>query len=128
MAKATALKGRSLMVFIRNGTSLIPVALSTNCTISLNTETSDSKTKDDGVWGAQEISGLTWEISNESLHTVDTRTIDWTFDALTAHYKTLVRYINFEDKGMILGYGCGTPAMTRRSRYPEKAYRLGKSL
>ena len=81
MAKATALKGRSLMVFISNGTSLIPVALSTNCTISLNTETSDSKTKDDGVWGAQEISGLTWEISNESLHTVDTRTIDWTYDA-----------------------------------------------
>ena len=53
---------------------------------------------------------------------------DWTFDALTAHYKTLVHYINFEDKGMILGYGCGTPAMTRRSGYPEKAYRLGKGL
>ena len=86
MAKATALKGRSLMVFISNGTSLIPVALSTNCTISLNTETSDSKTKDDGVWSAQEISGLTWAISNESLHTVDTRTIDWTFDALFAKY------------------------------------------
>jgi len=53
---------------------------------------------------------------------------DWTFDALQAHYKTLVRYINFEDKGMVLGYGCGTPAMTRRSRYPEQARQLGKSL
>ena len=27
-----------------------------------------------------------------------------------------------------LGYGCGTPAMTKRSRYPREAYRLGKSL
>jgi hypothetical protein len=53
---------------------------------------------------------------------------DWTFDALEAHYKTLVRYINFRDAGMVLGYGCGTPAMTKRSRYPKEAYQLGKSL
>ena len=63
-----------------------------------------------------------------ALLTVAWNADDWTFDALTAHYKTLVRYINFEDMGMVLGYGCGTPAMTRRSSYPEKAYRLGKSL
>ena len=53
---------------------------------------------------------------------------DWTFEALESHYKTLVRYINFEDKGMVLGYGCGSPGMTKRSRYPEDAYRLGRSL
>ena len=53
---------------------------------------------------------------------------DWTFEALAAHYKTLVRYINFEDKGMVLGYGCGTPSMTQRSKYPQEAYRLGKGL
>ena len=52
----------------------------------------------------------------------------WTFEALAAHYKTLVRYINFEDKGMVLGYGCGTPSMTQRSKYPQEAYRLGKGL
>lgn len=50
---------------------------------------------------------------------------DWTFDALEAHYKTLVRYINFNDAGMVLGYGCGTPGMTKRSRYPQEAYQLG---
>ena len=53
---------------------------------------------------------------------------DWTFDALEAHYKTLVRYINMKDEGMVLGYGCGTPAMTKRSRYPNQAYTLGKNL
>ncbi|MBE6123850.1 MAG: flavodoxin family protein [Erysipelotrichaceae bacterium] len=53
---------------------------------------------------------------------------DWTFDVLSAHYRTLVRYINFEDMGMILGYGCGTPSMTKRSIYPKQAYQLGKSL
>ena len=53
---------------------------------------------------------------------------DWTFEALTAHYKTLVRYINFEDKGMVLGYGCGSLSMTQRSIYPKKAYELGKRM
>ena len=53
---------------------------------------------------------------------------DWTFDALEAHYRTLVRYIRFEDCGMVLGRGCGTPGMTEQSGYPQEAYRLGRSL
>lgn len=52
----------------------------------------------------------------------------WTFEALEAHYRTLVKYLNLEDCGMVLGKGCGTLSMTKRSRYPERAYRLGKSL
>ena len=52
----------------------------------------------------------------------------WTFDALQAHYKTLVRYINFQDMGMVLGHGCGSPSMTRNSKYPDDAYELGRSL
>ncbi len=63
-----------------------------------------------------------------ALLTVAWNADDWTFDALKAHYQTLVRYINFEDQGMILGYGCGTVSMTKRSGYPEKAYQLGKNL
>ena len=42
--------------------------------------------------------------------------------------KLSIRYINFKDMGMVLGYGCGSPSMTRRSRYPEKAYQLGRNL
>ena len=52
----------------------------------------------------------------------------WTFDALEAHYHTLVRYLNLRDQGMVLGKGCGTPSMTRHSGYPKLAYELGKSL
>ena len=53
---------------------------------------------------------------------------DWTFDALEAHYKTLVRYLNLQDMGMVLGYGCGTPSMTKHSPYPQMAYQLGVRL
>ena len=53
---------------------------------------------------------------------------DWTFDALEAHYNTLVRYLSLRDCGRILGRGCGTPAMTRNSAYLEAAYRLGAAV
>ena len=63
-----------------------------------------------------------------ALLTVAYNADDWTFDALEAHYDTLIRYLNLDDCGRVLGYGCGTPAMTKRSRYPDEAYNLGKSL
>ena len=53
---------------------------------------------------------------------------DWTMDAVREHYLTLVRYLNLRDMGMVLGTGCGTPSMTRRSRFPQAARELGKSL
>ena len=53
---------------------------------------------------------------------------NWTFDALKAHYHTLVRYLNLQDQGMVLGRGCGTPSMTRGSIYPEQARQLGQNL
>ena len=63
-----------------------------------------------------------------ALLTVAWNSDDWTFDALEAHYKTLVRYLNLEDMGMVLGYGCGTPSMTQHSQYPKQAYILGNRL
>ncbi|MGP1402822.1 MAG: hypothetical protein ACTTKY_01585 [Catonella sp.] len=63
-----------------------------------------------------------------ALLTVEWNSSDWTFDVLVSHYKTLVRYINFEDRGMVLGYGCGSPGMTKRSKYPKEAYDLGRKV
>ena len=53
---------------------------------------------------------------------------DWTFEALESHYDTLVRYLNLQDCGRVLGGGCGTPGMTARSGYPKRARSLGASL
>ena len=63
-----------------------------------------------------------------ALLTVAWNSEDWTFDALVSHYKTLVRYLHFQDMGMVLGYGCGTPAMTSHSFFLQEAYQLGKRL
>ena len=53
---------------------------------------------------------------------------NWTFEALEAHYQTLVRYLNLQDMGMVLGTGCGTPSMTQHSKFPQQAYNLGNRL
>ena len=52
----------------------------------------------------------------------------WTFEVLEAHYKTLVRYLNLTDMGMVLGKGCGSPSMTKHSPYTQRAYELGNRL
>ena len=53
---------------------------------------------------------------------------NWTFQALEAHYKTLVQYLNLEDMGMVLGTGCGTTSMPQHSQFPKQAYQLGNRL
>lgn len=53
---------------------------------------------------------------------------EWTMKDLKEHYLTLCRYLHFQDQGMVLGTGCGTVSMTKRTRFPQKAYEFGKSL
>ena len=48
--------------------------------------------------------------------------------ALEAHYETLLRYLNLTDMGRVWGRGCGTPSMTKHSRYMKQPYELGKNL
>ena len=63
-----------------------------------------------------------------ALLTVAYNSDDWTFDVLESHYDTLIKYLNLKDCGRVLGYGCGTPSMTKMSRYPKDAYELGRRL
>ncbi len=50
------------------------------------------------------------------------------FEVTQAFYDKVVSYMGFEDSGRVIGIGCGTPEITAASDYPEKAYRLGRSL
>ena len=49
-----------------------------------------------------------------------------TMKDLFNHYLTLCEYLHFDNVGSILGLGCGTVDMTRRSKYANEAYALGK--
>lgn len=50
------------------------------------------------------------------------------FKITKTYYETLCKYKPFKDCGAIYGGGCGTPEMTRRTTYPQKAYELGRSI
>ena len=50
------------------------------------------------------------------------------FRVTKAYYETICDYMQFTDCGMVLGGGCGTPEMTRSSKYPAQAYELGRSI
>ena len=73
-------------------------------------------------------SSITRKHMKSALLTVAWNSDGWTFDALGSHYQTLVRYLDFEDCGMVLGRGCGSPSMTKHSPYPKMAYELGRGL
>ena len=52
----------------------------------------------------------------------------WTMKDVKTHYETLCRYLNFQNQGEILGVGCGTVQMTKRTRFPQEAYAMGKRI
>lgn len=66
MAKQQIIKGSDLMLFDASGKSY---AYATNHTFTMNAETSDISSKDNGVWTASEVVKYTWEITSENLYT-----------------------------------------------------------
>ena len=51
-----------------------------------------------------------------------------TFDVVKAYYDKICSYMEFDNMGCVLGKGCGTPAATKASKYPNYAYELGNGL
>ena len=60
-----------------------------------------------------------------ALLTVAWNNTDSAFEIVRAYYKRICEYMQFEDQGEVIGKGCGTPEMTKRSIYPNQAYQLG---
>lgn len=60
------IKGDDLMLFDAQGKSL---AFATSHTLSISADAVDTSSKDHGVWGANEVNKITWEITSENLYT-----------------------------------------------------------
>lgn len=68
MAAKTIIKGRDLMMFNDDGHAY---AYATNHVFTMSAETSDISSKDHGIYGASEVSKITWELTTENLYTVE---------------------------------------------------------
>lgn len=53
---------------------------------------------------------------------------DTVFTVVNAYYRQICDYMQFRDMGTVYGKGCGTPDMTKRSRYMKEAYELGRTI
>ena len=76
---ATIVKGDDLMLFNAEGHSL---AYATAHTLTINGETTDTTSKDHGIYGASEVNKITWEITSDNLYTDDA--YDEMYDAMIA--------------------------------------------
>ena len=53
---------------------------------------------------------------------------DWTMEALSAHYDTLVRYMEWQDVGQVWAVGCGSRSLVERSEFGDMAQKIGANL
>lgn len=63
MAKAKVLNGKDFMIFVGGKAT----ALATSHKLTLNAETSDAASKDDGMWDESVVTKMSWEASTEAL-------------------------------------------------------------
>lgn len=52
----------------------------------------------------------------------------WAMEALTAHYRTMCRYLGWEDCGSVLALDAYTRQDMEQSDYPRQARKLGKTV
>lgn len=67
MEKAKVLNGKDFMVFVNDEAT----ALATSHKLTLNAETSDAASKDDGMWDESIVTKMSWEASTEALVSAD---------------------------------------------------------
>lgn len=83
MSRSTAIRGKDLMLFIGSKA----IGLATDCSISINRDVIDAKTKDDGVWADSDAGDIAWEVSANALYAVDNDSYENSFADL---YNALV--------------------------------------
>lgn len=64
----TIIKGDDLMLFDEAGKSL---AFATSHTLSISADAVDTSSKDHGIWKANEVNKINWELTSENLYTND---------------------------------------------------------
>lgn len=109
MAKRKALKGKDLMIFVDSKA----IALATSHTLTLNAETSDTASKDSGMWDDAEVTKLAWEASSESIGAADEGT------PVDISYETLLDKCMAGEKVPVI---CGIPTNATNDGVPEDGW------
>ncbi|MBR4985055.1 MAG: flavodoxin family protein [Proteobacteria bacterium] len=49
-------------------------------------------------------------------------------EAMTAHYKTMIKYLGWKDAGMVIAPGVWTAGAIKNTKYGDEAYKLGREI
>ena len=63
-----------------------------NCSLTMESETGDTTTKDSGMWAETEVTGLSWSVSCDGLITVDDAAVAALETAWKAGEKVTIKY------------------------------------
>lgn len=67
------IQGSDLMLFVKNANGEVKsLAFATSHSLSITGETTDISTKDHGIYGATELTRVTWSITTDNLYTLST--------------------------------------------------------
>lgn len=94
----TMVNGNQLMLFDENGKSF---AFATNHTLTINGETSDTSTKDHGIYSNAIVNRVSWEISSENVFPLDADGADSEFNDLFTYMTSrsaITVYFGFRDE------------------------------
>lgn len=80
MGKANVIAGKDFMVFVGG----FATALATSHSLTINAQTSEAASKDDGAWGSATVTKFSWEGSTEALVSMDAdvNSFDAMYDAM----------------------------------------------
>ena len=109
MARRKALKGKDLMIFV-DGKA---IALATSHSLTLNAQTSDTASKDSGLWDESEVTKLSWGASSESIGAADEGT------PVDISYETLLDKCMAGEKVPVI---CGIPTNATNDGVPEDGW------
>lgn len=82
MTKPKTIKGKDLMIFIAGAAT----TAATSHKLSLKADTSDTASKDSGMWDESEITKLSWDASTDALVSIDadSNSYEAMYDAMLA--------------------------------------------
>lgn len=119
MAKPKTIKGKDLMIFIAGAAT----AAATSHKLSLKADTSDTASKDSGMWDESEVAKMSWDASADALVSfdADSNSYEAMYDAMLAAVPVDIIVGVPANQGNVMPDGGWTAPTGTQIRYTGKA-------
>jgi predicted secreted protein len=92
------INGNDLLVYVHSGSTDVPIACSTSCSLTINQDTIDASCKNSGSWNNFVPGTKSWEVSVDALYTLP-------LDGNKAQFVDLMAYFLTEENELTIQFG-----------------------